>query len=67
MLSGRIAWVTGGGRGIGKAVSQILSREGARLIVSDLNIDSCHETIKVKRSYRSFRFLRADSFLTVET
>ena len=47
MLSGRLAWVTGGGRGIGQAVSQILAREGARVVVSDLNIESCQETIQV--------------------
>ena len=47
MLSGRLAWVTGGGRGIGQAVSQILAREGARVVVSDLSLDSCHETIQV--------------------
>ena len=46
MLSGRLAWVTGGGRGIGQAVSQILAREGARVVVSDLSLDSCHETIQ---------------------
>lgn len=47
MLSGRLAWVTGGGRGIGRSVSQILAREGARVVVSDLNLDSCNETIQV--------------------
>ncbi len=47
MLSGRLAWVTGGGRGIGQAVSQILAREGARVVVSDLSIESCQETIQV--------------------
>ena len=50
MLSGRLAWVTGGGRGIGQAVSQILAREGARVVVSDLNIESCHETIQVNKN-----------------
>ena len=47
MLSGRLAWVTGGGRGIGRSVSQILAQEGARVVVSDLNLDSCNETIQV--------------------
>lgn len=46
MLSGRLAWVTGGGRGLGQAISQILAREGARVVVTDLNLDSCNQTIK---------------------
>lgn len=46
MLSGRLAWVTGGGRGIGQSVSQILAREGARVVVSDLSIESCQETLQ---------------------
>lgn len=38
-LAGKVAWVTGGGSGIGKAISLALARNGATLVVSDL-----HET-----------------------
>ena len=48
MLSGRLALVTGGGRGIGRAVSQVLSREGARVVAADLDHDAASETIKVR-------------------
>ena len=44
-LAGRLALVTGGGSGIGKAVCSILAREGALLAVADLNRDAAHETI----------------------
>jgi NAD(P)-dependent dehydrogenase (short-subunit alcohol dehydrogenase family) len=36
LLSGRVAVVTGGGRGIGKEIALCLAREGASLVVDDL-------------------------------
>ena len=44
VLSGRLALVTGGGSGIGRAVCQILARDNARVVVADLNMDHCRET-----------------------
>ena len=34
MLSGKIAWITGGGSGIGLAGAEALAKAGARVIVS---------------------------------
>ena len=45
MLSNRIAWVTGGGRGIGEAIVKVLSREGAQIAVSDLDQESCQSVV----------------------
>jgi len=36
-LTGKVAVVTGGGRGIGKAISHALAREGVRVAIADLD------------------------------
>ena len=45
-LSGKVAHVTGGGKGIGRGIATALSMAGAEVMVSDINPDSAVETAR---------------------
>ena len=44
-LKNKIAIVTGGGSGIGRGVSIAYAREGATVVVADLNLETAQETV----------------------
>ncbi len=43
-LDGKIAFITGGGSGIGRAASVLFARENAKVIVTDINLAGAEET-----------------------
>ena len=45
LVSGKVALVTGSGAGIGRAAALKFAEEGAKVIVSDVNIDGGNETV----------------------
>ena len=60
-LADRIAIVTGAGSGLGRAGALALAREGARVVVSDLDPTRGEETVTALRAEgREGRFVRAD-------
>jgi 3-oxoacyl-[acyl-carrier protein] reductase len=45
-MKGQTAVITGGGRGIGKAIAETLARRGVNIVVVDVNLDIAKETSK---------------------
>ena len=51
MLKGKVALVTGASSGIGRATALAFSREGASVVVSDVNKEHGEETASLLRAH----------------
>lgn len=56
-LSGRVAVVTGGSRGIGRAVAEGLARAGADVVIASRKVDNCRQAADEIRSATGRRTL----------
>jgi NAD(P)-dependent dehydrogenase (short-subunit alcohol dehydrogenase family) len=60
-LEGRVAIVTGGASGIGRASAELFAREGARVVVSDVQEDLGNEIVeRIRAGGGDAVFVRAD-------
>jgi NAD(P)-dependent dehydrogenase (short-subunit alcohol dehydrogenase family) len=61
LLEGKVALVTGGGSGIGRASSLVFAREGARVVVADVVADGGEETVgMIKKAGGEAIFVKTD-------
>jgi len=47
MLKDKVALITGGSSGIGRATAILFSREGAKVVVADINESEAHKTVRL--------------------
>ncbi|MFK7979702.1 MAG: glucose 1-dehydrogenase [Saprospiraceae bacterium] len=60
-LKNKIALITGGGNGIGKATSLLFAQEGAKVIVTDINKKAGRATVtEIKKAGGKAAFVKAD-------
>ena len=60
MLDDKVALVTGGAAGIGRATAFAMAREGATVVVSDVNAEGGEETVSAIKETGEVTFVYAD-------
>ena len=62
ILENKVAIITGAGSGIGKSAAILFAKEGAKVIISDINDDNGNEAVKeIKDSGGEAFYIRCDS------
>jgi NAD(P)-dependent dehydrogenase (short-subunit alcohol dehydrogenase family) len=61
-LENKVAIITGAGSGIGKATAELFAREGAKVVVSDINEEHGNSAVEdIKKNGGEAFFIKADS------
>lgn len=62
ILKDKVAFVSGGGSGIGRAIAEVYAREGAKVVIADVNEAHGEETVKtIKDAGGEAYFIKGDS------
>lgn len=60
-LEGRVAWITGSGSGIGRGTAERLARDGADILISDIDLEGAEETAeRVRRAGRKAHVIQTN-------
>ena len=62
LLEQKVAIITGAGSGIGKATAELFARQGAKVVVSDINEEHGAKAVEeIKKAGGEAIFIKADS------
>ncbi len=60
-LAGKVALVTGAASGIGRATALLFAREGAKVLVTDINVEGGNQTVQaIRKDGGEALFVEAD-------
>jgi len=60
-LKNKVALVTGGSSGIGRAAAQLFAREGAKVVIADIDVEGGEETLQtIREAGGEAHFVRTD-------